>query len=138
VYNLSLTLIIYFCQEPFCEATFREDPTILVTLLVRNKAHTLPYFLKLFEELDYPKQRMSLWYSIARAELNLILNIPITFEFNKKKCVIKLFCIYIIVNTINLTLMSVSYVLKHKYISIKLHENTNSGIGLNKNNLFRT
>jgi len=61
VYKFSLTLIIYFCQNPFCQATFREDPTILVTLLVRNKQHTLPYFLKLFEELDYPKQRMSLW-----------------------------------------------------------------------------
>ncbi|XP_046657992.1 glycosyltransferase 25 family member-like [Daphnia pulicaria] len=43
------------------QATFRDDPTVLVTLLVRNKAHTLPYFLKLFEELDYPKNRLTLW-----------------------------------------------------------------------------
>lgn len=44
-----------------CGAVFREDPTVLVTLLIRNKAHTLPYFLRLFEELDYPKDRMVLW-----------------------------------------------------------------------------
>ena len=29
-----------------------EEPLVL---------HTLPYFLKLFEELDYPKDRMILW-----------------------------------------------------------------------------
>jgi hypothetical protein len=38
-----------------------EDPLVFVPLLIRNKEHTLPYFLKLFEELDYPKNRMVLW-----------------------------------------------------------------------------
>ena len=38
-----------------------KDPTIVIALLVRNKAHTLPYFLTLFERLDYPKDRISLW-----------------------------------------------------------------------------
>ena len=37
------------------------EPTVFVTLLVRNKRHTLPYFLKLFEELKYPKEKMILW-----------------------------------------------------------------------------
>ncbi len=36
------------------------EPTVLVSLLVRDKAHTLPYFLKLFEELDYPKEKLKL------------------------------------------------------------------------------
>jgi len=36
-------------------------PTIVIALLVRNKAHTLPYFLTLLERLDYPKDRISLW-----------------------------------------------------------------------------
>lgn len=59
VLKLSLGLCVWLagCSQ----AVFREDATILVTLLVRNKAHTLPYFLKLFEELDYPKNRMALW-----------------------------------------------------------------------------
>jgi len=49
------------CLIGSSHGVFREDPTVLVTLLIRNKAHTLPYFLKLFEELDYPKHRMALW-----------------------------------------------------------------------------
>ncbi|CAG9830491.1 unnamed protein product [Diabrotica balteata] len=38
-----------------------KQPTILVSILVRNKAHTLPYFLSNFESLNYPKDRMALW-----------------------------------------------------------------------------
>ena len=55
---LALTVFALFDSG---RTVFREDPTVLVTLFVRNKAHTLPYFLKLFEELDYPKERMALW-----------------------------------------------------------------------------
>ena len=42
--------------------TAEDEPTVMVALLVRNKAHTLPYFFKLFEDLDYPKTRLYLWY----------------------------------------------------------------------------
>lgn len=38
-----------------------KDPTVVIAILVRNKAHTLPYFLTLLERLDYPKERISLW-----------------------------------------------------------------------------
>lgn len=37
------------------------EPTVFIVLLVRNKAHTLPYFLTLLERLDYPKERIALW-----------------------------------------------------------------------------
>ncbi|KAK7094496.1 procollagen galactosyltransferase 1-like [Littorina saxatilis] len=36
-------------------------PTVVVAFLVRNKAHTLPWFLGHLELLDYPKDRMMLW-----------------------------------------------------------------------------
>lgn len=36
-------------------------PTVVVALLVRNKAHVLPLFLTYLEQLDYPKSRISLW-----------------------------------------------------------------------------
>ena len=36
-------------------------PTVMITLLVRNKEHTLPWFLGSIERLRYPKQRISLW-----------------------------------------------------------------------------
>lgn len=38
-----------------------EQPTVLITLLVRNKAHILPLFLSYVEQLDYPKQRIAFW-----------------------------------------------------------------------------
>ena len=37
------------------------EPTVLISLLVRNKAHVLPYTLFYIENLDYPKDRISLW-----------------------------------------------------------------------------
>jgi collagen beta-1,O-galactosyltransferase len=39
----------------------RKPNTVFVAILVRNKAHTLPYFFSAFESLDYPKDRMHLW-----------------------------------------------------------------------------
>jgi hypothetical protein len=41
--------------------TVNKDSTVVIAFLVRNKAHTLPYFLTLLERLDYPKDRISLW-----------------------------------------------------------------------------
>lgn len=38
-----------------------KEPTIFVAIFARNKAVTLPYFLWLLQEQDYPKNRMSLW-----------------------------------------------------------------------------
>ncbi|EFA00173.1 glycosyltransferase 25 family member [Tribolium castaneum] len=38
-----------------------KKPTVLIAVLARNKAHTLPYFLTTLENLDYPKNRISLW-----------------------------------------------------------------------------
>ena len=38
-------------------------PTVVISTLVRNKAHTLPWFLGLIEKLDYPKDRIALWYA---------------------------------------------------------------------------
>ena len=37
------------------------QPTVMVAILVRNKAHVLPYFLHYLEQQEYPKQRMSIW-----------------------------------------------------------------------------
>ncbi|XP_045597644.1 glycosyltransferase 25 family member [Procambarus clarkii] len=38
-----------------------KESSITVVLLARNKEHTLPYFLTLFERLEYPKKRMALF-----------------------------------------------------------------------------
>lgn len=36
-------------------------PTVVISLLIRNKAHTLPHFLTYLETLNYPKDRINLW-----------------------------------------------------------------------------
>lgn len=38
-----------------------QKPTVFVTILARNAAHTLPHFLGCLERLDYPKSRMAIW-----------------------------------------------------------------------------
>lgn len=35
--------------------------TVMIVLLVRNKAHTLPHFLAMLDGLEYPKERLRLW-----------------------------------------------------------------------------
>ena len=41
-------------------ATDLTDPTVLIVVLARNKAHTLPHFLGLLHSLDYPRNRIIL------------------------------------------------------------------------------
>lgn len=38
-----------------------QRPTVLVAVLARNAAHSLPHFLGCLERLDYPKPRMAIW-----------------------------------------------------------------------------
>jgi len=38
----------------------QKQPTVFISILVRNKAHTLPYFLTQLENLEYPKDRIVL------------------------------------------------------------------------------
>ncbi|CAL4124140.1 unnamed protein product, partial [Meganyctiphanes norvegica] len=57
-------VFLFVCYNTI-RCSFHQDlikhPTILVVILARNKAHTLPYFLTMFEQLNYPKDRMSLF-----------------------------------------------------------------------------
>lgn len=56
--------LIYFAVNLAWFSTcdvFSKEPTVLIAILVRNKAHTLPYFLSLLERQDYPKKRICLW-----------------------------------------------------------------------------
>ncbi|KRF98362.1 uncharacterized protein Dwil_GK27803 [Drosophila willistoni] len=47
-------------------------PTVLVTLLVRNKAHVLPMFLSYLAQLDYPKDRIAIWVRCDHSSDNSI------------------------------------------------------------------
>lgn len=37
------------------------DETVFIAIFVRNKEHSLPYFFKAIEDLDYDKNRIFLW-----------------------------------------------------------------------------
>ncbi|XP_012279221.1 glycosyltransferase 25 family member [Orussus abietinus] len=58
--RLVFLLITCFLSAASCTRAVKQ-PTVLVAVLARNKAHTLPYFLTLLQQLDYPKDRVSLW-----------------------------------------------------------------------------
>ncbi|XP_054290734.1 glycosyltransferase 25 family member-like [Macrosteles quadrilineatus] len=49
-----------------------KNSTIVISILVRNKAHTLPYFLTCLERLDYPKDRIMLWIRSDHNEDNSV------------------------------------------------------------------
>ncbi|KAK0092408.1 hypothetical protein PV326_001518 [Microctonus aethiopoides] len=60
--NLVLCLFILIKLNVFVISNESvKKPTIVISILIRNKAHTLPYFLTLFEQLEYPKNRICLW-----------------------------------------------------------------------------
>lgn len=43
-----------------CDLKYAE-PTVMIAILVRNKAHVLPWFFGHLENLNYPKDRVSIW-----------------------------------------------------------------------------
>jgi hypothetical protein len=61
LWKVVISMLIYLTSLNIGIDAADEEPLVFVPLLIRNKEHTLPYFLKLFEELDYPKDRMVLW-----------------------------------------------------------------------------
>ena len=67
-----MLLILFICIDDYCPDAQNTDnyrdlnlqaryPTVMVAVLVRNKAHSLPYFLYYLQQLQYPKDRMSIW-----------------------------------------------------------------------------
>lgn len=60
IFGLLLASVL-LCISGQDEEDYQEPPTILVALLVRNKAHTLPMFLSYLEQQDYPKKRIAFW-----------------------------------------------------------------------------
>ena len=39
-----------------------KQPTVVISILIRNKAHSLAWFFGHLERLNYPKERITLWY----------------------------------------------------------------------------
>lgn len=62
---LSLFAVLSRSNDIFEGVTDDNDiamlPTVVIAILIRNKAHVLPWFLKYIENLDYPKDRIIVW-----------------------------------------------------------------------------
>ncbi|XP_061071565.1 procollagen galactosyltransferase 2 [Conger conger] len=51
----------YFSEEKNPEESKVQPPTVVIAIIARNAAHSLPYYLGALERLDYPKNRISIW-----------------------------------------------------------------------------
>lgn len=52
----------YFSEEKFPEESRVQPPTVVIAIIARNAAHSLPYYLGALERLNYPKERISVWW----------------------------------------------------------------------------
>ncbi|KAK1155758.1 hypothetical protein AOXY_G26589 [Acipenser oxyrinchus oxyrinchus] len=51
----------YFSEEKQPQESTIQKPTVVLAIIARNAAHSLPYYLGAIERLDYPKDRISVW-----------------------------------------------------------------------------
>ncbi|XP_059840822.1 procollagen galactosyltransferase 2-like [Hypanus sabinus] len=62
---LSLTATVgnegYFPEEKLALESALQRPKVLLAIIARNAAHTLPHYLGCIDRLDYPKDRIALW-----------------------------------------------------------------------------
>ncbi|KRZ34351.1 Cullin-1, partial [Trichinella pseudospiralis] len=63
-----LLLVLLACVQWVGASDELLEPTVLISVLVRNKAHVLPYFLGTLDSLDYPKRRIQLFIRLDHSE----------------------------------------------------------------------
>jgi len=51
----------YFAEERWSPESPLLAPRVVIALVCRNSAHSLPLFLGAIERLNYPKDRIALW-----------------------------------------------------------------------------
>ncbi|OPJ77512.1 hypothetical protein AV530_019766 [Patagioenas fasciata monilis] len=58
------------------------QPTVLLAIIARNAAHTLPHFLGCIERLRYPKSRIALWMHKANCgfSVNMVYHTNMAVE----------------------------------------------------------
>uniref|UniRef100_A0A7G3ADG3 Putative glycosyltransferase 25 family member-like protein n=1 Tax=Lutzomyia longipalpis TaxID=7200 RepID=A0A7G3ADG3_LUTLO len=78
--NWGVVVLLFVLTSAAWGQQMRKDPKILFVILVRNKAHTLPLFLTYLTQLEYPKDRVSLW---IRSDHNADASLEIVEEWLK-------------------------------------------------------
>ena len=60
--SLASRAACYFSEEKYPEESKMQPPTVVIAIIARNSAHSLPYYLGALERLNYPKERVSVWW----------------------------------------------------------------------------
>lgn len=76
IFRVSFLVLFLFIVKINC--VDEKPPSVLIISLIRNKAHTLPYFFSFLENLNYPKDRISLY---LRSDHNVDNSIEIIETF---------------------------------------------------------
>ena len=66
----------YFSEEMYPEESKMQPPTVVIAIIARNTAHSLPYYLGALERLDYPKDRISVWWVFLHGLCGLHAALP--------------------------------------------------------------
>ncbi|KAI4829029.1 hypothetical protein OYC64_021779 [Pagothenia borchgrevinki] len=48
-------------QEPLRAESSLLKPKVMIAIVARNAAHSLPHYLGCIERLEYPKERIAIW-----------------------------------------------------------------------------
>jgi len=59
---------LFICSFIFSTSIFASDPTVLIAILARNKAHFLPTFLQCINNLEYDKKSISIYINTNNNE----------------------------------------------------------------------
>ncbi|XP_034458439.1 procollagen galactosyltransferase 2 [Hippoglossus hippoglossus] len=51
----------YFSEEKYPEESKVQPPTVVIAIIARNAAHSLPFYLGALDRLNYPKERITVW-----------------------------------------------------------------------------
>ncbi|KAK7889683.1 hypothetical protein WMY93_025243 [Mugilogobius chulae] len=53
--------LVTLVQEPTRTESSLQKPKVMIAIVARNAAHSLPHYLGCIERLDYPKDRIAIW-----------------------------------------------------------------------------
>uniref|UniRef100_A0A8C6SBZ4 Collagen beta(1-O)galactosyltransferase 2 n=1 Tax=Neogobius melanostomus TaxID=47308 RepID=A0A8C6SBZ4_9GOBI len=53
--------LVTLVQEPVRTESSLQKPKVMIAIVARNAAHSLPHYLGCIERLDYPKDRIAIW-----------------------------------------------------------------------------
>lgn len=48
-------------QEPVKSESALLSPKVMIAIVARNAAHSLPHYLGCLEKLEYPRERIAIW-----------------------------------------------------------------------------